>query len=355
MQTSQTSSPALNQSDETGYCWLVNRIEPFKDNLHFVRTVESIRYFRIFWEALLPNLKFEIETFQELYETYTNALRTEWHQYNFLIYVNDEDKKEALLKHNTNITKKLQSDLTRTIGRQRNVHSLAKDPTIHVDSVMQWYAQMFIYIDQKMFNYMQGFCDILMPIFHVFFQGLLAIYDAEDFVVSDSKKYTAEEFPEIEENTYDYIALKAAACSVFAFQGLMKTNINFIEQFPPTNKLNESMEILTSRLKQIHNFDAFITQEENSTSKFAARWFWLLFTQDLKLQDTIKLWYELLSPHGVFDAPTFRDKVIKVCECASIINFRNFSIEKSISFLETMQNTTNLNFEELKATARLIK
>ena len=103
------------------------------------------------------------------------------------------------------------------------------------------------------------------------------------------------------------------------------------------------------------NFPSFITQIENSPSKFAVRWFLLLFTQDLKLQDTIELWFELLKPHGIFDAPTFQEKVIKVCECASIINYKIYLNEKTCSFIETMQNGSNLNFNELKATALSIK
>ena len=349
------SSLVSNPTNEPCYYWLVNRIEPINDNLHFVRTVKSIQYFRIFWDALIPDILFEIETFQDLYEKYTNALRNEWHRYNFLIVVNDDDKKNSPNKRNKDIQYKLQSDLTRTIGKHRKLHNLAKDNSIHVDSVMQWFAQMFVYIDQNMLNYMQGFCDLLLPIFHIFFQGLLAVNDSTDFVVTDSTKYIADEFPEIDQNSYDFIALKAAACSVYAFQGLMKTNLNFIEQFPPTSKINDSMTILTIRLKQNHNFPSFITQIENSPSKFAVRWFLLLFTQDLKLQDTIELWFELLKPHGIFDAPTFQEKVIKVCECASIINYKIYLNEKTCSFIETMQNGSNLNFNELKATALSIK
>ena len=339
------SIPQTGQISELKYCWLVNRLESVNDRPHFLRSIKSIQNFRIFWNVLLPEQKFGIEQFEKYYQIYTNELKDNWDQY----------KNNILTQSDDPIRKKLRSDLTRTIGKHRNDHQFAKDPSTKVDSVMQWFSQMFIFIDKRIIKYMQGFCDLLLPIFHVFFQGLLAINDSLDFVVSDSSKYVQPDFPVIQKNTFDYIALTASACSVFAFQGLMISSLHFHEQFPPNKKIEESMEKLKNKLKQRHEFANFVTQEEYSPSRFAMRWFLLLFTQDLKFPETIELWGELFRPNGAFEAPTFVDKVIKVCECAAILNFKNYVNDKVASFLEVMQKTSNLTFADLKATALVIK
>ena len=343
----QLASPPIPYSigGELKYCWLVNRLENVNDKPHFLRTIKSIQNFRIFWEVLLPNNKFSVEQFQKFYKIYTNELTDNWDQYNFNLLTASDEK----------LRTKLKSDLTRTLGKHRHDQNFAKDTSIAVDAVLQWFAQMFVFIDKRVVKYMQGFCDLLLPIFHVFFQGLLAINDSLEFVVSDPTKYVGSEFPDIQSNTYDILALTAAACSVQAFQGLMISPLAFHKQFPPNNEIEESMQTLKKRLKKRHEFANFLSKKEFSPKIFAMRWFLLLFTQDLKFPETIELWCELFRPNTAFAAQTFTEKVIKVCECAAILNFKHSQNDKVTSFIEAMQKTNNLTFAELKAAALTLK
>ena len=336
MQSSQQNSANFN---ELSYCWLSNRIENISDKPQYFRSIKSIQLFRIFWKALIPTAKFSVDQFEKFYQTYTNELKDNWELYKFNLLT--PNKKFP-------IQIKLNSDLKRTIGKQRTDQKIGSLKDLSVDAVLQWFSQMLIFIEKRTIKYMQGFCDLLMPIFHVFFQGLLAINDALDFTVSDPDKYIGDSFPEIDKNSYDFIAITACACSCFAFQGLMISSLHFSDQFPQTNLVDQSMEILKEKLKQRHEFEPFVSKEEYAPKRFAMRWFLLLFTQDLEFSDTIDLWYEFFRPDSVFKTTDFRDKVIKACESAAIILYKSSGDKITSHFIESMQQTKKLTFAEMR-------
>ena len=329
-----------------GYCWLTNRIENIAKLQHFTRSIKTIQNFRLLWSNLLPNDKFSVDSFMKYYKIFTSELQDNWNIYSFNIL-----KPSKTVKIQT----KVSSDIKRTIGKHRTDHSLVNDKTLAVDTVMQLFSRMLVFIDKRITKYMQGYCDILMPIFHIFTQGLLAIYDSLDFTIGDSSIYTGNEYTEPVKTTYDYILTIASSCSCFAFQGLMINPINYIEQFPPNNHVEVSMNILKDRLKARHEFAPFMNQEDCVPSRFAAKWFLLLFTQDLKFSDTLELWCELVRTDSAFVAPTFVEKIIKACECAAICKYKNAG-EKVVShFIESMQQTQNLTFADMKKVALMLK
>lgn len=321
------------------YCWLTNKEENLDVQSHFKRGIKSIQQFHLLWNALLPEYKFEYRHIDTIYQAFKDVLASKWSEYNFNVLNSHPNQ--------TKFQKSLSQDIPRTIGKHRKDHNFEIQQRYAIDPVLQWFSYMLnSFNDFNIVPYMQGFCDLLIPIFHICLQAILVLNDYIDIVPISAEIYFQQEFPEFPTNSFDYYALHAVAISVSMFKNFIKNYFNFELQM---RQLDDSMAKIAKKLKQTKEFSNLIKNPDNNPSSFAGRWLLLLFTQDLRLADIIEYWNEIFKPDSIFGFPqSFIDRVIQSCFSASLAIYYSSKERNEKQFIEFMQNTTNLSFSDMK-------
>jgi len=296
------------------FCWLTNQFE--NEDLtwtnNFIIDLESMRQFRIFYNAVFPDIKLQNIEFLKKTNNYGKIKEENMEIFNFNVL---QPNKSVKLQF------RLNQDLTRTLRKSRTDMGIPKISEKNDEIVLNWFSEMLVFIDYQGITYKQGYCDLLIPIFHIFFSGLLAYYS----------------FSELSD--IGYILEVAKAISSYGFMGLMKSSLNHIDMFPERMGVTKYIRSLTYQLNTLKEFKSI---SEKDVQLFASTWILLIFTQSLTFRDTISLWSEL------FKKPeTLHEDLMKWCYCAAVLISQKAGDSLGKNFIQTMQKSQLLSFKEM--------
>ena len=302
------------------FCWIKNNFYDIENEFmeYFKINNISMKNFRIFYINLFSQNELNFNNFKRISNKYNNLIKNNFEIFQFNVL---KPNKSILIQ------KKFFQDLPRTIKKLRKDIGLNSDEFIDNDPVISWFSEMLLYIDFKGVTYRQGFCDLLIPLFHVFLNGLISIYSFNDDMLKFNEKF------------YNVINL-SCAISAEGFIKLMKKKINHLKMFPDLMGINIASSILTNLLNSLKEFKKLSISD---TKLFCSSWILLIFTQSFNLSDIILLWIELFN-----NINNFHEELIKYCYCSSILILKKSGDNFFQNFIETMQNNSYLNFFEIQ-------
>ena len=239
------------------FCWLVPG-DPGPFPAPFNRTFDDFERFKKWFTHLTsiknPEKKDAIQAIVLTYETIKKE-NTEIFSINCIE-----------VKPRTPLHQRMRVDILNTIYKIKKYHDLPLSPPINEDIIENIIGRILVYAHLNGIEYHKGFCELVLPIMHVYYYGVLQ---------SEVLEYS---MPFIEAIVAD------------SFVRLMSSPLyNHYDIFPPSKSINSLLNQLIEYIKPYQIYQ-MIKNGKIEPQFFASRWIKTIFIQDIDFSEVIKIW-----------------------------------------------------------------
>lgn len=313
-------------SNQPKYLWLLHKETKIEEGIKhpYAPSEDDLNKFSRLYILLFPDTPFNEKSMRKDADQYHQAIDSD-PRYNISIYRPDPQFK---------IHMRLYQDISRTIGKFRNdikVNDPYSTEKKH-DAVMETLARILMFTDDNQIPYCQGFCDLLIPIYHIFFYGLC--------FASNCFPPSAEQLQFIE---------GVAAIGFLHFMTIEP--FCHYRLFPNSqpNSLNcilEKMNALGQRLNTI-NLGAILQEHSINPMLFAGRWLMLAFTQDLPFNEVLVVWNFVINKLYIKkkrnETSSFHDQMLKICFNVAYLKQNSCKDKSQTQIIQILQNISDLS------------
>ncbi|OHS95204.1 hypothetical protein TRFO_02144 [Tritrichomonas foetus] len=218
------------------------------------------------------------------------------------------------------IHKKIRYDVLKSIHKLRKEYDLSVVGTRDDEKIENVIGRILIYASINEIEYRRGFCDLIMPIMHVYYYGILGSYDID----------------------FDLPLVEALVADSFV-RFMTGPIVNHIRVFTETKYVNDLSARFMDLLKPYPIY-SIMTNDGIEPKFFLNKWINLVFIQELDFPEVIKIWdhlFENCTP-GYFHL-----KLISLAAGATLAKESKCKVLPSYQHLETIQAIEDLVAEEI--------
>ena len=262
-------------------CWLVPG-DPGPFPIPFRRTHDDRKRF-LKWFNAITSIKKPESVCKELSITY-----------NTIIDSNKELFSINCLETNTEnpLHSEIRQDVIKTIHSLKTDYNLSFSPIGDNDIIENIISRILIYAHLNGINYKKGLCELVLPIIHVYFYGIL----------NSEKLYF--DMPTVESFTAD---------SFVKF--MTNPTINHIRFLQPLNEINELQEKIMNLIKP-YSIYVIVKQNNIDIGFLLNRWIPDIFVFDMDFGEVVKVWDYIFSQCPPKD---FHSVLLSLCAAILIL------------------------------------